>query len=48
MARAADFRFKYKKMNHIAFILGYIPIGSAWVLMIGIAIVSFIVESFTL
>jgi Zn-dependent membrane protease YugP len=31
-------------MNHIAFILGYIPIGSAWLLMIGIAIVSFIVQ----
>jgi Zn-dependent membrane protease YugP len=31
-------------MNHIAFILGYIPIGPAWLLMIGIAIVSFIVQ----
>jgi Zn-dependent membrane protease YugP len=43
-AIATDFRFKDKKMNHIAFILGYISIGSAWLLMIGIAIVSFIVQ----
>lgn len=31
-------------MDHLAFILAYIPIGTAWLLMIVIAIVSFIVQ----
>lgn len=31
-------------MNHLTFILGYIPIGSAWLLMIVVALVSLIVQ----
>ena len=31
-------------MNYIALIPGYIPIGSAWLLMIGVAVVSLIVQ----
>jgi Predicted Zn-dependent protease len=31
-------------MNHLTFILGYISMGSAWLLMIAIALVSFIVQ----
>jgi Zn-dependent membrane protease YugP len=31
-------------MNHLTFILGYISMGSAWLLMIVIALVSFIVQ----
>jgi hypothetical protein len=31
-------------MNHLTFILGYIPIGSAWLLMIVVGLVSLIVQ----